>query len=130
MKLKVSLLILVALALGLTVLIDQRVNLLLLTMATSEPPPLLEPQDQGVDVNWFDDYYTVQAIDEKTFAIGEPRYFQKNFNYLIVGESRAIVFDAGTGQRAIDVFSRSRLGIELSLELAEMEAWIDSLARI
>jgi len=81
-------------------------------------------------VIWFDDYYTVQAIDEKTFAIGEPRYFQKNFNYLIVGESRAIVFDAGTGQRAIDVFSRSRLGIELSLELAGMEAWIDSLARI
>lgn len=101
MKLKVSLLILVALAFCLAVLIDQRVNLLLLDMANSEPPPLLEPQDQGTDVIWFDDYYTVQAIDEKTFAIGEPRYFQKNFNYLIVGESRAIVFDAGTGQRDI-----------------------------
>jgi hydroxyacylglutathione hydrolase len=101
MKLKFSLLVLVALALGLTVLVDQRVNLLLLIMATSEPPPLLEPQDQGADVSWFDDYYTVQAIDENTFAIGEPRYFQKNFNYLILGESRAIVFDAGTGQRDI-----------------------------
>ncbi len=101
MKLKVSLLILLAIALCLAVLIDQRVNLLLLTMASSEPPALLEPQDQGSDVSWFDDYYTVQAIDEKTFAIGEPRYFQKNFNYLIVGESRAIVFDAGTGQRDI-----------------------------
>lgn len=101
MKLKASLLILAAIALSLGVLIDQRINLFLLVIATSEPAPLLEPLDEGINATWFDDYYTVQAIDEKTFAIGEPRYFQKNFNYLIVGDSRAVVFDAGTGQRDI-----------------------------
>ena len=47
-------------------------------------------QNEGPSVVWFDDYY-VQSIDERTFAIGETRYFQQNFNYLIVGEERAIL---------------------------------------
>ena len=75
-------LFLVALA---SVLINQRVNIMFLTMFSGEPPPLLEMQNEGPSVVWFDDYYTVQSIDERTFAIGETRYFQQNFNYLIVG---------------------------------------------
>jgi hydroxyacylglutathione hydrolase len=78
-----------------------RDRLLLLIMTTDSPPELLEVEFQGSDVIWFDDYYTVQAIDEKTYAIGEPRYYQQNYNYLLLGEKQAVVFDAGTGQRDI-----------------------------
>lgn len=78
-----------------------RDRLLLLLMTTDSPPELLEVEFQGSGVSWFDDYYTVQVIDENTYAIGEPRYYQQNYNYLLLGEKQAVVFDAGTGQRDI-----------------------------
>jgi len=52
-------------------------------------------------IKWFDDWFTIQFIDENTIAIGEPRYYQQNYNYLIVGESLAILFDTGAGIRDI-----------------------------
>ena len=81
--------------------IHQRTNLFIFALSTDEPPALLTAQDEGDEAIWFDDYYTVHQIDERTYAIGESRYYQKNFNYLILGDTQAIVFDAGTGQRDI-----------------------------
>lgn len=63
--------------------------------------------DQGEGVRWLDDYYTVEALDDRTFAIGEPRYAQQNFSYLIVGSERAVLFDAGPGVRDIRPIAQS-----------------------
>jgi hypothetical protein len=40
-------------------------------------------------------------IDANTYALGEPRYYQANYTYLIVGGWRALLFDAGSGTRDI-----------------------------
>ncbi len=47
----------------------------------------------------FDDYFAVENLGEGVYAIGEPRYYQANYSYLIVGETRALLFDAGSGTR-------------------------------
>ena len=48
-----------------------------------------------------DDWYAVEAIDTQTFAINEPKSSQYNTSYLLVGETRALMFDAGSGERPV-----------------------------
>ena len=70
---------------------------------------IVEPADVFGDVHrgetyspasrMIDDWYAVEAIDAQTYAINEPNSSQYNTSYLLVGEARALMFDAGSGER-------------------------------
>jgi len=63
---------------------------------------------------YLDEWYAVEAIDEGTFIIGEPRSSQYNSSYLIVGQQRALLIDAGSGERAAHVRSMRAIAESLT----------------
>lgn len=64
-------------------------------ITTGESPPLSEPTELVSNEVWFDDYYTIATLGEGLYAIGEPRVSGPVFSYLIIGDTRALLFDSG-----------------------------------
>jgi glyoxylase-like metal-dependent hydrolase (beta-lactamase superfamily II) len=79
--------------------VEHRVLLLWIRAWFAAPALLAPPATLRPGLVWQDDYYSVERLDEATWAIGEPRYAQQNVSYLIAGRDRAVVFDAGPGLR-------------------------------
>jgi glyoxylase-like metal-dependent hydrolase (beta-lactamase superfamily II) len=51
------------------------------------------------NARYIDDWYAVEALDDSTFIIGEPKSSQYNVTYLLAGHARALLIDTGSGER-------------------------------
>jgi glyoxylase-like metal-dependent hydrolase (beta-lactamase superfamily II) len=57
---------------------------------------------QLADGVWLEDeWYALKAVDAGTLAIGEPAYHQCNWSYLICDAGQGLLWDTGSGRRAI-----------------------------
>jgi glyoxylase-like metal-dependent hydrolase (beta-lactamase superfamily II) len=66
---------------------------LILACLSGAMPTLSEPNQVVPPRDWFH----VIRIDSDTYALSEPKYWQANVSYLLLGTRRALLFDTGPG---------------------------------
>ncbi len=95
-KVLVGLLVLVMLG---TLAISQRHKILipLITSGTQIPQLLDANPVPGGQPFGDENHFSIVQLDAKTYAIAEPYSWARNVNYLVIGDSRALLFDAGVG---------------------------------
>ena len=47
------------------------------------------------------DWFRIVRLDDRTFELSEPKYWQKNVSYLLIGQQKALLFDTGPGVYSI-----------------------------
>jgi glyoxylase-like metal-dependent hydrolase (beta-lactamase superfamily II) len=63
----------------------------------------------------FDDWYVLETITPRIVAIGEPKYYQLNWSYLLIGEAAALLFDTGPGERNIKPVAAALTSLPLTV---------------
>jgi len=66
------------------------------------------------NARYIDDWYAVEALDDSTFIIGEPKSSQYNVAYLLAGVERALLIDTGSGERPAGVRSMREVAESLT----------------
>lgn len=62
---------------------------------------------QGAPASAPADWFHIFPIAERTYAISEPKYWQQNVSYLLLGTRQALLFDSGPGIYSIRQAVRS-----------------------
>src|SRR3984957_14966599 len=66
-----------------------------------------EPVRPPTPAGWFHIY----PLDEHTYAISEPKYWQENVSYLLIGTRSALLFDTGPGIYSIRAAVQGRTSL-------------------
>lgn len=72
-----------------------------LLLAPACPATAVGPDSPAPGVVATDGWFDVSRIDPDTYAIYESHYWQRDIAYVIKGQTRAILFDTGSGTRDI-----------------------------